>query len=134
MGDLAALRRFYARLVTATVGVTSPAIIDAFAAVPRERFLGSGPWQIPVLGGYNTRSIAADVGQTGSAFLRDGGSRSIVEPSLGIHGTPWDTRRRLQVAACGANCRGRFVARTAQAWSTERCASRHTTAGSCHDA
>lgn len=58
MGDLAALRRFYARLVTATVGVTSPAIIDAFAAVPREQFLGSGPWQIPVLGGYMSSETA----------------------------------------------------------------------------
>ena len=58
MGDLAALRRFYARLVAATGGVTSPAIIDAFATVPRERFLGRGPWQIPVLGGYMSSETA----------------------------------------------------------------------------
>lgn len=46
------LRRFYARLVTASAGVRDPRIIDAFAAVPREQFIGPGPWQIAVDGGY----------------------------------------------------------------------------------
>jgi protein-L-isoaspartate(D-aspartate) O-methyltransferase len=46
------LRRFYARLVTATAGVEESGIIDAFASVRREYFVGPGPWQIQVLGGY----------------------------------------------------------------------------------
>lgn len=46
------LRRFYARLVAATAGVRDSRIIDAFASVRRERFVGPGPWQIQVAGGY----------------------------------------------------------------------------------
>lgn len=42
---LATLRRFYARAVTATAGVTDARIVEAFATVRREEFLGRGPWQ-----------------------------------------------------------------------------------------
>ena len=42
---LAVLRAAYAKQVTAEVGVTDPAVEAAFAAVPREAFLGPGPWQ-----------------------------------------------------------------------------------------
>ena len=48
------LRRFYARLVTATGEVADRRIDDAFATVERERFLGRGPWQVRVAGGYIT--------------------------------------------------------------------------------
>lgn len=47
-----ATRRFYARLVAAKAGVAEPRIVDAFASVPREQFIGPGPWQIAVSGGY----------------------------------------------------------------------------------
>ena len=47
-----ALRRFYARLITTTAGVDDPRIVEAFATVQRERFVGTGPWQIKVSGGY----------------------------------------------------------------------------------
>ena len=46
------VRRFYARLVTAYAGVSDVRIIDAFATVERERFVGPGPWQVAVAGGY----------------------------------------------------------------------------------
>lgn len=46
------LRRFYARLVTTSAGVTEPRLVDAFATVRRERYIGPGPWQIAVAGGY----------------------------------------------------------------------------------
>jgi protein-L-isoaspartate(D-aspartate) O-methyltransferase len=46
------LRRFYAQLVTATAGVTESRIVDAFASVKREQFVGVGPWHIQVAGGY----------------------------------------------------------------------------------
>ena len=51
--ELAVLRRAYARQVTFLGEATSPALEDAYANVPREAFLGRGPW--PVLrwpGGY----------------------------------------------------------------------------------
>lgn len=52
MSRLEALRRFYAGLITRRADVTDPRVIDAFASVPRESFLGPGPWQIRVPGGY----------------------------------------------------------------------------------
>jgi protein-L-isoaspartate(D-aspartate) O-methyltransferase len=43
---LAAARRRYAEELRYVAHVRSEAVVDAFAAVPRERFLGPGPWQI----------------------------------------------------------------------------------------
>jgi protein-L-isoaspartate(D-aspartate) O-methyltransferase len=43
---LDALRRFYAAEIAAVSHLTSPRLVDAFARVPREVFLGPGPWQI----------------------------------------------------------------------------------------
>ncbi len=39
-------RRFYAEEICRRNGVSSPAILAAFATVPRERFVGPGPWII----------------------------------------------------------------------------------------
>ena len=44
--DVAAIRRFYAEEIAILGGVESPLILEAFATVPRERFLGPGPWQL----------------------------------------------------------------------------------------
>ena len=44
--ELAIIRRAFARQITAAVGVADPRVIDAFAAVPREAYLGPGPWQM----------------------------------------------------------------------------------------
>jgi protein-L-isoaspartate(D-aspartate) O-methyltransferase len=46
------MQRFYARLVTALGSEPERRLVDAFAKVPRELFVGPGPWQIPVHGGY----------------------------------------------------------------------------------
>lgn len=46
------LRRFYARLTAARAGLDDPRTSEAFAVVPRERFLGPGPWQVPTAAGY----------------------------------------------------------------------------------
>ena len=46
MERLDALRRFYAEEVAAVAHVDAPALVEAFAHVPRERFLGPGPWLI----------------------------------------------------------------------------------------
>lgn len=39
-------RHFYAEEVRFTGNITSPELIGAFARVPREKFLGPGPWEI----------------------------------------------------------------------------------------
>jgi protein-L-isoaspartate(D-aspartate) O-methyltransferase len=46
MSDLAAHRRFYAEEIEAVANLTSPQLIDALATVPRERFVGDGPWVV----------------------------------------------------------------------------------------
>jgi protein-L-isoaspartate(D-aspartate) O-methyltransferase len=38
-------RRFYAEEIRAVAGLTQPRLVDAFATVPREKFLGEPPWQ-----------------------------------------------------------------------------------------
>jgi protein-L-isoaspartate(D-aspartate) O-methyltransferase len=58
--ELAIARRFYAEEVAAVAGLDVPAIIEAFAIVPRERFLGPGPWLL----------CSADGGQTQFKYRR----------------------------------------------------------------
>jgi protein-L-isoaspartate(D-aspartate) O-methyltransferase len=41
------LRREFAVAVASTAGVSDPAVMEAFAAVRRERFLFPGPWKLP---------------------------------------------------------------------------------------
>lgn len=45
-------RRFYAELIVKSSGSSDERLIDAFAAVPREDFVGPGPWQVFVGSGY----------------------------------------------------------------------------------
>jgi protein-L-isoaspartate(D-aspartate) O-methyltransferase len=44
--DLAAVRRAYAERLRVAARLRSDALVEAFARVPRERFLGPGPWQV----------------------------------------------------------------------------------------
>lgn len=48
MLDLDACRSFYAEEIQFAANLTSPALIAALARVPREKFLGPGPWQVGV--------------------------------------------------------------------------------------
>jgi len=48
MTVLAEARKFYARLMAANSGSADPRLEDAFATVPREAFLGPGPWTVIV--------------------------------------------------------------------------------------
>jgi protein-L-isoaspartate(D-aspartate) O-methyltransferase len=51
--ELAIVRRAYAKQILATVQVDDARLEEAFAQVPRENFLGPGPWVIPRwFGGY----------------------------------------------------------------------------------
>ena len=45
-------RSFYARFVVYTAGSSDERLIAAFAAVPREDYLGPGPWAVSVGSGY----------------------------------------------------------------------------------
>jgi len=50
-----------ARVLSAT-GISSPALLRAFEAVPRERFLGPGPWAVLGPGGYEAATdVCRDV-------------------------------------------------------------------------
>ena len=46
MDRLSNIRRRYAEEIRAVANLRSAALVEAFATVPRERFLGPGPWQI----------------------------------------------------------------------------------------
>ena len=46
-GELAIVRRAYAKHVLANAGVDDARVEAAFAAVRREHFLGPRPWQMP---------------------------------------------------------------------------------------
>ena len=46
MSELDAIRQYYAQELRAVVNLQSEALVRAFAKVPREYFLGPGPWQI----------------------------------------------------------------------------------------
>jgi protein-L-isoaspartate(D-aspartate) O-methyltransferase len=40
------VRRFYSEEIRLSAGIRSRAVVDAFARVPREEFLGPGPWRM----------------------------------------------------------------------------------------
>jgi len=52
MHPLQTYRDFFANFVVKSAGSSSLPLIAAFAAVPREHFLGSGPWSVFVGSGY----------------------------------------------------------------------------------
>lgn len=52
MNDLADFRRFYAEFIVRSTGSSDERLISAFATVPREAFMGPGPWQVFVGSGY----------------------------------------------------------------------------------
>lgn len=60
-------RRFYAEFIVRSAGFNDQRLIDAFASVAREHFLGPGPWPVFVGSGYiptvddDPRSIYHDV-------------------------------------------------------------------------
>lgn len=52
MMPIEVFRRFYAEFIVKSAGSSDQRLIDALAAVPREDFLGPGPWQVFVGSGY----------------------------------------------------------------------------------
>jgi protein-L-isoaspartate(D-aspartate) O-methyltransferase len=60
MKGLAAIRRDYAKAIQSRAQITSPRIVRAFATVPRERFLGEGPWRIRSISRQYSSTIDAN--------------------------------------------------------------------------
>jgi protein-L-isoaspartate(D-aspartate) O-methyltransferase len=52
MSDLARVRRNYARTILASASVSSPRLEEAYAMIPREEFMGPGPWALYSPSGY----------------------------------------------------------------------------------
>lgn len=62
-------REFYAREIKFAASLTTPGLAEAFAKVPREKFLGPGPWQI---GSAEGRAVsAAGFGQLSYVTVED---------------------------------------------------------------
>lgn len=62
-------REFYAREVKYAASLTTPGLVETFAKVPREKFLGPGPWQI---GSAEGRAMsAAGLGQLSYVTVED---------------------------------------------------------------
>ncbi|MGH8688479.1 MAG: protein-L-isoaspartate O-methyltransferase family protein [Burkholderiales bacterium] len=59
LNSVADFRRFYAEFVVRSSGSSDAKLIDAFATIPRENFVGPGPWQVFVWSGY-IPTISAD--------------------------------------------------------------------------
>src|SRR5690348_11604584 len=55
---IAAARRFYAEDLRFKTRMSSDALFEAFASVPRERFVGAGPWLIQSWGEHWTTEEA----------------------------------------------------------------------------
>ncbi len=56
--EIARARRFYAEDLRFKTRMSSPALFEAFASVPRERFVGPGPWMIQSWGEHWTTEEA----------------------------------------------------------------------------
>lgn len=59
MSTTAEYRRFYAEFIVKSIGSSDARLIDAFAAVPREDYVGKGPWPVFIGSGY-LQTISAD--------------------------------------------------------------------------
>lgn len=54
MNPVSDFRRFYAEFIVRSSGSSDVRLIEAFSAVPREDYVGPGPWQVFVGSGYIT--------------------------------------------------------------------------------
>jgi protein-L-isoaspartate(D-aspartate) O-methyltransferase len=57
-------RRFYAQEVRFAANISSPALVEAYASVPREKYLGPPPWQ---LGSPEQRALSL-TGKAGTSY------------------------------------------------------------------
>ncbi|HKC65040.1 MAG TPA: hypothetical protein VKB86_15465, partial [Pyrinomonadaceae bacterium] len=64
--NLDELRQYYAEEIRAVANIQSEALVAAFARVPREDFLGPGPWLIPNPDSWQAISPGANLKGGGS--------------------------------------------------------------------
>ena len=62
MADVAERRKFFARLMAAASGWNDPRFGQAIEDVPREDFMGPGPWRVYVIGGGYVETPSSDPG------------------------------------------------------------------------
>jgi protein-L-isoaspartate(D-aspartate) O-methyltransferase len=60
----ASQRRFFAEEIEAVACLRSPALVEALAAVPRERFLPPGPWKVAAQGDFQAGPRMPDAWRT----------------------------------------------------------------------
>ncbi|MGA3047045.1 MAG: methyltransferase domain-containing protein [Terracidiphilus sp.] len=85
--SLEAARRYYAEDLRFVARMQSPALFAAFASVPRERFVGPGPWRVMSQDGYWTTEDADPRRVYHNVLIALNESKSINngQPSLWAH-------------------------------------------------
>ena len=84
--ELDEARRWYAEEIRVVANLQSPALVKALAAVPRERFLGPGPWRLigdkPPLRLSRRRSQNPSTTTSSSPLTVSVGSTTVCRPIL----------------------------------------------------
>jgi protein-L-isoaspartate(D-aspartate) O-methyltransferase len=70
-------RRFYAEEIRVLANLSSSALVEALAQVPRERFFGSGPWQIA-----SPEQAAVTTGRISSVYVTTHDPRDLCHNAL----------------------------------------------------
>ncbi len=94
MGRIDDFRQVYAGVVTATAGTTDPRIRQAFATVPREDYLGPGPWHVMYYDGDYAETPSDD-----PAFLYHNLLVAIDRERALNNGEPWFLARMIDALA-----------------------------------
>lgn len=68
MFSLEDCRAFYAREIKFAATVATPGLVEAYARVPREKFLGPAPWQVS---SPAARALLGDTAQVKTAYRNE---------------------------------------------------------------
>jgi protein-L-isoaspartate(D-aspartate) O-methyltransferase len=103
MTDLASTRRSYAEAIAAAANLKTPALVEALAAVPRERFLPPGPWVI--IGATNGRQPPQQTPDDDPAAIYQDVSVAIDAERQLFNGAPSFLARMIDLLALEAGSR-----------------------------
>ena len=73
--NLDEVRQFFAEEIHVVANIQTGALVSAFAKVPREQFLGPGPWQIPIID--TCGAVVGGAGQTKYRSTEDADPRRL---------------------------------------------------------
>jgi protein-L-isoaspartate(D-aspartate) O-methyltransferase len=73
--NLDEVRQFFAEEIHVVANIQTGALVSAFAKVPREQFLGPGPWQIPIID--TCGAVMGGAGQTKYRSTEDADPRRL---------------------------------------------------------